>query len=213
MATLQTLSLSGASSNIFENVENERQRIARDLHDSIGGMLATALLLFDGVEAQNQERFQKVKELLKETQREVRRIAHNMTPVVLNKLGLVAALEQTCEELNATGTIVVDFYNSDKSFFKKLDKSLQINVFRMVQELLQNTLKHAEASHIDLFLQHSATHIILLYEDNGKGIGEGKQQHKAMRSLRERIKMTNGKIRIKSIATCGTFVRIEVPIT
>lgn len=213
MATLQTLSVTGAASSLFENVENERQRIARDLHDSIGGMLATALLLFDGVEAQNQERFQKVKEILKETQREVRRIAHNMTPVVLNKLGLIAALEQTCEEINATGALVVDFYSTDKHFFKKIDKSLQINIFRMLQELLQNTLKHADADHIDVFLQHSDTHITLLYEDNGKGFAEAKNQHKAMRSLRERVKMMSGKIRVKSIEQCGTFVKITLPFS
>jgi two-component system, NarL family, sensor kinase len=211
MATLARLMPTSAPSTLYENVEQERQRIARDLHDSIGGMLSTALLLFDGVDAQNKDRFQKVKNILQETQREVRRIAHGLSPAALTKLGLVAALEQYSEEINSIGALYVDLCILDRPFFKTIDKALQINAYRMAQELFQNALKHSDASHLELLVHHSATHLIFMYEDDGKGCETLNQSAKGMRSLRERVKLLNGKIRIKSIENQGTIVKIEVP--
>jgi signal transduction histidine kinase len=211
MATLARLMPTSAPSTLYENVEQERQRIARDLHDSIGGMLSTALLLFDGVDAQNKDRFQKVKNILQETQREVRRIAHGLSPAALTKLGLVAALEQYSEEINSIGALYVDLCILDRPFFKTIDKALQINAYRMAQELFQNALKHSDASHLELLVHHSATHLIFMYEDDGKGCEALNQSAKGMRSLRERVKLLNGKIRIKSIENQGTIVKIEVP--
>jgi two-component system, NarL family, sensor kinase len=211
MATLARLMPTSASPSLYENVEHERQRIARDLHDSIGGMLSTALLLFDGIEAQNKERFQKVKNILQETQREVRRIAHGLSPAALTKLGLVAALEQYSEEINSIGVVYIDLCVLDRPFFKTIDKALQINAYRMAQELFQNALKHSDAAHLELLVHHSATHLIFMYEDDGKGCEALNQSAKGMRSLRERVKLLNGKIRIKSIENQGTIVKIEVP--
>ena len=198
--------------NVFENVEHERQRIARDLHDSIGGMLATALLLFDGVDAQNAERFQKVKDILRETQREVRRIAHGLSPAALSKLGLVAAIEQLADEINNDPSHFIDLKVTNSKFFSILDKSLQINTYRMAQELLQNALKHAEASYILLSLEHNNSHIILNYEDDGIGVDTLKLKTKGLRSLKERVKLVNGKMKIKSVENIGTIVRIEIPL-
>ena len=197
--------------SVLENVEHERQRIARDLHDSIGGMLATALLLFDGVDAQNSERFHKVKEILRETQREVRRIAHGLSPAALNKLGLVAALEQLADEINNDPSHFIDLKVINSGFFTILDKSLQINTYRMAQELLQNALKHAEASYILLSLEATDTHIVLKYEDDGVGADDFKLQSKGLRSLRERVKLVSGKMKIKSNENEGMTVKIEVP--
>jgi signal transduction histidine kinase len=198
--------------HLYENIEVERQRIARDLHDSIGGMLSTALLLFDGVDAQNKERFDKVKSLLVETHREVRRIAHGMSPAALSKLGLVAALEQYAEEINAAHGTYVDVHILDRNFLKKIDKSLQINAYRMAQELFQNALKHACASKVELLVHHSTSNLIFFYEDNGVGCAGLNQTTKGLRSLRERVKLLNGKIQIKSIEDQGTIVKIEIPL-
>jgi signal transduction histidine kinase len=213
MATLARLMpISALPTNHLAQVEQERQRIARDLHDSIGGMLSTALLLFDGVDAQNQERFQKVKHILQETHREVRRIAHGMSPAALTKLGLVPALEQYSEELNSIGKMYIDLCVLDRPFFKTLDQALQINTYRIVQELFQNALKHSDAAHVELLVHHSASHLVLMYEDDGKGCESLNQSAQGMRSLRERVKFLNGKIRIKSLENQGTIVKIEVPL-
>jgi signal transduction histidine kinase len=198
--------------NVLENVEHERQRIARDLHDSIGGMLATALLLFDGVDAQNAERFQKVKEILRETQREVRRIAHGLSPAALNKLGLVPALEQLADEINNDPSHFIDLKVINSGFFTILDKSLQINTYRMAQELLQNALKHADASYILLSLEPVDGYIVLQYEDDGIGADDPKMQTRGLRSLRERVRLVNGKMKIRSNENEGMTVRIEIPL-
>lgn len=211
--TTQSSTHAIASTTNLHEVESERQRIARDLHDSVGSMLATALLLIDGVEAQNAERFQKVKTILQETQREVRRIAHGMSPAALTKLGLVPALEQFCDEINSANDIFVDFTVFEPTFFKKTSKILQINAYRMVQELLQNAIKHAAANHIELILHHNDTHIVVMYEDNGVGNEALNYDVKAMRSLRERIKLMEGKIRVKSLENQGTIIKIEVPFS
>ena len=198
--------------NVLENVEHERQRIARDLHDSIGGMLATALLLFDGVDAQNAERFQKVKEILRETQREVRRIAHGLSPAALNKLGLVPALEQLADEINNDPSHFIDLKVINSGFFTILDKSLQINTYRMAQELLQNALKHADASYVLLSLEPVDGYIVLQYEDDGIGADDPKMQTRGLRSLRERVRLVNGKMKIRSNENEGMTVRIEIPL-
>ncbi len=211
-SSIQSIPAAAGHATFYQNVESERQRIARDLHDSIGGMLATALLLFDGVDAQNKERFQKVKTILQDTQREVRRIAHGMSPAALTKLGLVAALEQCSEEINAANDVFVDLHVIDRPFFKTIDKALQINAYRMAQELFQNALKHSDATRLELLVHHSKTHLIFIYEDNGKGSEALNHQAKGMRSLRERVKLVSGKIRIKSIENQGTIVKIEIPL-
>jgi two-component system, NarL family, sensor kinase len=212
-ATTQVLNHAMIPSGHWHEVEIERQRIARDLHDSVGSMLATALLLLDGVEAQHTERFQKVKTILQDTQREVRRIAHGMSPAALTKLGLVPALEQLCDEINAANEVFIEFTVFVPAFIKRIDKALQVNVYRMIQELLQNALKHAAANHIELILHHNDTHLVVLYEDNGIGNKTLNYDVKAMRSLRERIKLMEGKIRVKSLENQGTIIKIEVPFS
>jgi two-component system, NarL family, sensor kinase len=198
---------SSTPSSVLANVEAERQRIALDLHDSIGGMLSTVLMLFDSVDAQNVERFQKVKAMLQETHREVRRIAHNITPACLEKLGLMPALTQYCDEINSAKQLLVYPVFSEEKAFRALEHSLQVNVFRIVQELIQNTIKHAEASQLDLILCASDGKISIIAQDNGKG-SNALNSPKALRSLKQRVKMLDGKIRVRSSQTEGTEIKI-----
>jgi two-component system, NarL family, sensor kinase len=197
------------SKAVLQNIEAERQRIARDLHDSIGSMLSAAILLFDGVEAQNTERFQKVKSILQETQREVRRIAHNITPACLQKLGLPTALMQYCNEINSAQEIFVYPTFSDRKKFTELDQDTQVNIFRISQELIQNTIKHAKASQLDLVFCHNETSIYIIAQDNGSG-SDALNSPKALRSIKERVKLLNGKIRVKSYLNEGTEIKIQL---
>jgi two-component system, NarL family, sensor kinase len=207
MAIAQRMTSAPSAALILENVEAERQRIARDLHDSIGSMLSAAILLFDSVEAQNKERFQKVKSILQETQSEVRRIAHNITPACLQKLGLPSALSQYCDEINSANQLLVYPVFSDKNAFQKIEHSMQVHVFRIVQEVIQNTLKHAGATQLDLILCISEEKIHLIAQDNGKG-GEKVMSPKSLRSLKERIKLLGGKIKVRSSEQNGTEIKI-----
>jgi two-component system, NarL family, sensor kinase len=208
MAALMQQTTVQQPSRLLNNIEAERQRIALDLHDSIGSMLSSVLLLFDTVEAQNTERFQKVKSMLQETQREVRRIAHNITPACLQKLGLMVAVQQYSEEVSTSRQLIVYPIFSDKSKFKNIDKSLQINAFRIVQEIIQNTIKHAEASQLDLiFCLGDDEKLHIIAQDNGKG-SEMLQSPKALRSLKERVKLCGGKIRVRSQIGQGTEIKI-----
>ena len=204
---IQSIARNNAKTSVLANVEAERQRIALDLHDSIGGMLSTVLMLFDSVEAQNVERFQKVKAMLQETHREVRRIAHNITPACLEKLGLMPALMQYCDEINAAKQILVYPVFSEKKAFAMLDHSLQVNIFRIIQEIIQNTIKHAEASQLDLVLCVSDGKIHIIAQDNGKG-SDALNSPKALRSLKQRVKLLDGKIRVRSSQNEGTEIKI-----
>ncbi len=197
------------SKAVLQNIEAERQRIARDLHDSIGSMLSAAILLFDGVEAQNTERFQKVKSILQETQREVRRIAHNITPACLQKLGLPTALMQYCNEINSAQEIFVYTTFSDRKKFTELEQDTQVNIFRISQELIQNTIKHAKASQLDLVFCHNETSIYIIAQDNGSG-SDALNSPKALRSIKERVKLLGGKIRVKSYLNEGTEIKIQL---
>ena len=204
---IQSIARNSAKTSVLANVEAERQRIALDLHDSIGGMLSTVLMLFDSVEAQNVERFLKVKSMLQETHREVRRIAHNITPACLEKLGLMPALTQYCDEINAAKQLLVYPVFSEKKAFAMLDHSLQVNIFRIIQEIIQNTIKHAEATQLDLILCVSDGKVHIIAQDNGKG-SDALNSPKALRSLKQRVKLLDGKIRVRSSKNEGTEIKI-----
>ena len=195
----------------FLSQEKERSRIGKDLHDEVGAMLTTSKLYFQHLNQQvNEEKFEEIKAktmgLLDETMTSVRRVSHDLRPVVLERLGLVEAITNMVDQLNASEQIQVSFHaNSNVA----IHKEFALNWFRIIQELLNNTLKHAK--HIDVHLRTVSNAIVLNYADDGIGLPKnGKvMTGLGMQNIESRLNLMNGQLEIKSKAGEGLEMQLS----
>lgn len=204
--------------------EDERQRIARDLHDNVAQDLSLLKIgcetLFDGQPSMPVEIMEKASELSEVLQRSitaVRNMAYDLRPPGLDQLGLVRTVYQYCEEISETSQISIDFSAAGLDDLK-LPVDLEINLYRLIQEALRNINKHADATSVSIRMVASFPWIILRIEDNGQGFDVRKRMVEAfaekrmgLRSMQERVSLLNGKMRIKSRPKEGTKIFIEVP--
>ena len=196
--------------------ETERQRIARDLHDGLGGLLSGVKLKLTNIKG-NQvlseeyvNRFDMALGLLDTSIGELRRVAHNMMPESLVKYGLKDALQDFCNQIDIDKKINVHF-----QFFgeeKRIDSSIESSVYRIAQELINNSLKHAEADKLVMQLIMEGNRVHLTVQDDGKGfditqIDETKSS--GLRNIRSRVDTFKGRIDLTSAPGKGTEVTVE----
>ncbi len=158
----------------LESQEVERSRIAKDLHDSVGVMLSTLQLIIKQYGSKGEpdpkraEIVAKSSEIIQSTITTVRRISHDLLPPELAMLGLKAAIERTADDVNQTGQIHLQVEFPQK--YERLPIKHETILFRIAQELLNNTLKHSGASKAIVTLQRKGEDVMFSYADNGKGI-------------------------------------------
>ncbi len=194
--------------------ETERARIAHELHDSIGGQLSTISLYFGTIRNKypallHAGDYTEAMSLLGETLRDVRKTAHNLMPELLLRHGLVDATSIFCKKVQRAHKINIDFQHYGA--IKGLNSNFELFLYRIVQELIHNILKHANAT--EALVQFSMQdHILsITIEDNGKGIQEGSKEIAGMgiSSIAARIKGLNGLFTVHSIPGKGTGAYIE----
>jgi PAS domain S-box-containing protein len=204
--------------------ENERQRIARDLHDNVAQDLSLLKIgcetLFDGQPSLPVEIRQKASELskiLKRSITSVRDMAYDLHPPGLDQLGLASTIYQYCEEFAEKNRININFFAAGLDDLK-IPFDTEINLYRLIQEALWNINKHADATRVTIKMVASFPYIILRIEDDGKGFDvKGRmaeafaEKRMGLRSMEERVSLLNGKMRIKSRPTEGTKIFVEVP--
>ncbi len=194
--------------------ETERTRIAKDLHDGLGGLFSTikmqlSTLKHEEKSLETNELFQKSYELVDNASVEVRRIAHNMMPEVLIKLGLIQAIQELCNSINAGKLMRVSMqsYGMDQ----RLNASTEMMLFRIVQELLNNIIKHAYASEAIIQFNREEDRLSVTVEDNGRGFNlEDSSGKKAgLESVKSRVNYLNGKLSIDSEKEIGTTILMD----
>lgn len=198
----------------------ERKRIAQDLHDGLGALLSTVRMHFSSIEAEinklhELDVYNAANRLLDEACQEVRKIAHNMMPGTLVRLGLVPALEDMCDKINGTDQLKVEFHAFDIDDDRRLGESVEITLYRLVQESLNNIVRHAGARHAIVQLSKDEDQIYLTIEDDGNGFvvkDALEKQGMGMRNLDSRVKYLNGKFDIQSELGKGTSISIEIPV-
>lgn len=201
---------------ILDGEERERERIARDLHDGLGGMLAGVKINFSTwssthLDPEKDEEFYKILGQLDNSVSELRHVARNLMPESLLNFGLETALHDLCE-FYSRKDLEIDLQVIDID--KKFPLNIQLNIYRIVQELLANAIKHAEANSILLQCSQSEKNFFITIEDNGKGFeNHAQQKTKSMglRNLKNRVDYLKGNMEISSDDQ-GTTINIELNI-
>ncbi len=202
---------------ILEGQEKERERVAKDLHDGLGGMLAGISIKFSAWEAkylkeEGRADFERNKQQLDGAIAELRSISRNLMPESLLKYGLEVALNDLCEFYESP-KLSIDFQWYDIS--DKMKIGVQLNIYRIVQELLSNAVKHSQASQILVQCSQNEDRFYITVEDNGKGYNssaENSTKGMGLNNVTNRVAFLNGKIEICSTTEEGTTVNIEIDL-
>lgn len=189
--------------------ENEQKRIARDLHDEVGVMLSLIKLNLSLIERnagnqQSENLARMTREYIDETILQVRKIAKALMPPAIERDGLAVAIEELTHWLEKTNVVTIRYWQSQKTF--RMDSKLELTVFRIVQELINNTLKHANASTIDVKVRYSNHRLSVSVCDDGCGFEPDKVEHAGLglRNIESRVQLLKGRLKIKSAPGKGT---------
>ncbi|CAM3952953.1 sensor histidine kinase [Mesobacillus thioparans] len=206
---------------IIEAQEDERKRLSREIHDGPAQMMANVMMRSDLIERVYKERgadeaireIRSMKKMVRSALYEVRRIIYDLRPMALDDLGLVPTLKkylQTIEEYHKTTRIQFTNIGEDK----RLPSKYEVALFRMIQESVQNALKHAQATQIQVKLEIKREHVMAVIKDEGKGfdINEKKPESFGLLGIRERVELLEGELSIHSKIGTGTLVIIQVPM-
>ncbi len=200
---------------VLESEENERARIARELHDGLGQILSTARLnaaaLEDSVDPEDEAILKTTLQLIDQSVSEVRSISHNLMPRALSDKGLTEALTELVNQINTGKALRIGFeHNTIKA---TLGKAVEIAIYRIVQEVLNNMIRHSEATQANLKLDQQATQLHISISDNGKGFDPtiiGKSEGMGWRNMATRLSLINGKFDLNSAPGKGTVITIEI---
>lgn len=207
---------------ILEGQEEERKRIAMDIHDGIGQMLTSLKFQIESIDlndrTKSEGRIKEIGQLIKDVIREVRRVTFNIKPTVLGDYGLQAALNVFITEIGKLTD--VDLVFDTKGEIDRLPQKIEDNIFRIIQEAVNNALKYSGASVIEVSLHQNDDALVVTVKDEGKGFDTGilKGRSTSIESGRgffnmyERTGYINGKLDIRSASGEGTVVTLEVPL-
>ncbi len=201
---------------VIEAEEKERSRIAQELHDGLGQLLSTARLnvasLEDAVTEVDKPDLERSLKIIDEACVEVRNISHNMMPSALIRLGLIPAVTELVNNVNSAKGIKVDFENNVDS---SLGQSLDITIYRVIQEILNNMIKHAKANHINISIKKNDDDLAIIMTDNGIGFNTDelkKGKGLGWKNIFSRVSMLEGSIQLESELQKGTMVFINLKL-
>jgi signal transduction histidine kinase len=197
----------------LESQESERKRVAADLHDGIGAMLSAVRMNLGTLartESVNAETIQPVKTMLDETIESVRKISRDLLPSTLEKFGLNVALKEMCERFQSLTEAGITYTEHGEAV--PMEKSREIFVFRIVQELINNALKHAHASAISVQVTWDSQ-LTIVVTDNGKGFSPDVQpKGLGLFNMQNRARVLHGTFIIESNTSSGTKATLTVPL-
>jgi len=209
---------------VVDAQEEERRRIARDLHDNICQQLSAIKLHISGVEeklankgTKSFDELQNIKKLVSRTIKDIRSLSSNLRPSTLDDLGLATALQLLCREFEEMYHIKIQFESDgvEKSTF---NGHRETALYRIAQEALMNVVKHAQASKVIVRLKAEPSSAIMVVQDDGKGFEEGRQLPRSDKSgyglmnMKERAQLLGGTFKITSALNRGTILYLNIPL-
>ncbi|WP_299672141.1 ATP-binding protein [uncultured Polaribacter sp.] len=202
---------------IIVTQENERTRIAQDLHDDISSKLnvinLNANLLIDGSLDATETLFinKKILEITHKSLQSARKIAHNLLPPVLSKLGLKPAIEELCDDFNSSKKVTISY--TVHYVKESLSSQRELHLFRILQELINNSIRHGKATKIDLNFEERKQSFIFEYSDNGIGFNVEETLSKkglGLTNIENRVAILQGKMHLKSAINKGFNILISL---
>ena len=210
--------ISALNERLMKAQEEERTRIAGELHDGILQQLTSVTLQLGTTtlelppDSEPKAEVKEVEKKLIQMGAEIRQLSHELHPTVLQEAGLPSALSSYCEEFSHTRGIPID-YQADESV-EELSQGAALCIYRIAQEALGNVAKHAQAKQVEVRLTRSNSRVCLLVSDDGVGFnpdGSGKAGGLGLINMRERVRQLNGTFEFESKPGRGTTVKAEVP--
>ncbi|HTF31122.1 MAG TPA: sensor histidine kinase, partial [Flavitalea sp.] len=217
---LETQQQLTATEAVLKGEEQERTRLAKDLHDGLGGMLSGIKYSFNTMKGnlimtpENNQAFERSMDMLDSSIKEMRRVAHNMMPEALVKFGLDTALKDFCNEINQSGALQVSYQSIGLENIA-IEQTTSITVYRIVQELLNNTMKHAAAKTAIVQVTKSDGQLSVTVEDDGKGFDTAILKRVTgigWSNIQNRVEFLKGNLDVQSSKEKGTSVFIELSI-
>ena len=208
---------------ILEGQEEERKRIAQEIHDGIGQMLTALKLNLEGITPSSslhmKRRIKDTKDLMKSVIKEVRRVSFNLTPSSLEDFGIAAAMKKISQEVTALTKTEVVFENRT-GFINRLEKNVETNLYRIVQEAVNNGIKYAKADNIVISFDHNISHLTVVVEDNGLGFeleklettGHFGASGHGIFNMKERAAFISATLTIDTAVGVGTKIIIVLPL-
>jgi len=207
--------LADMTRKLIEAQEQERARIGRELHDDINqrlAMLAVELEHLESDPSEVQSRARELRRHMAEVSNDVQALSHELHSSKLEYLGAVAGIKSWCKEFSERQQIEVDF-RSD--VYSVLPREIGLTLFRVLQEALHNAVKHSGVKHVEVQLREESGEIHAIVSDLGRGF----DLHSALQakglgltSMRERVRLVNGKIAIHSEPIAGTTIHVRIPL-
>lgn len=202
--------------SLLEGQDIERQRIAEEIHDNLGSILATLSMYTHALQKHHDEHeriryVHKINEIAHQAITEVRKISHRLDASALNHVGFKNAMQDLIGAVNETGELII---NAQIELTDTLPAEVSTNIYRILQELLNNTLKHAHATAISIDIAMVGKSLSLIYEDNGTGFSPVRTTQKGMglRNIIARVEKLNGLISFETTPTNGFSTVIEIPL-
>ncbi|MBN2213781.1 MAG: sensor histidine kinase [Bacteroidales bacterium] len=205
---------------IINTEEKERRRFAEDMHDGLGPMLSTIKLYVNELTSEDIPQAEKsdyvnyINQLIDDAVTDIRTMSDNLTPRVIHEYGLISAIEEFCKSISRTQKLSIRFKKPGKK--PELRKHVEINLYRIVNELLNNTIKHAEAKSVDLSIAIKGKNLLFSYADDGKGFNYNLQKLRSkgegINNIMTRVKSVNGSAKILSEQGKGFRIMIEIPV-
>lgn len=203
---------------MLESQEKERQRIADELHDDLGGMLATLKLNIQNIETGNAESsiqiIQKTEGLIEETYQKVRNLSHLKNLGVIGSQGLLVAVRKMADKMSVINRLSVNVY--PHGLENRMENQLEVTLFRMIQELCTNAIKHSGADAINIYLtQHQSQELNIMIEDNGKGFDRSKMQNDdgmGLKNIEKKTEQLGGTFTLDTNPGKGTTIIIDIPL-
>ena len=206
---------------VIRSQEEERRRVARDIHDGPAQAIANIVFraevcerLIDSDPARAKAELKALREHIRNTLAEIRKIIFDLRPMALDDLGLAPTIRGVLDVFREQYGLVAEIAVIGKE--RRLEPHIEIGVFRVVQEALNNIIKHAQASSIRVRIEFAAAGVTVLVEDDGKGFEMTETElpsgHYGIMGMRERMQLLNGKLTIKSAPRRGTRVTVSVPL-
>ena len=200
--------------------EEERRRVAREIHDGPAQSMANLVLRTEICEKIIESNPEEVKEELRELKtmvrgslQEIRKIIFDLRPMALDDLGLIATLKRFVDDFREKNSLNIDFSSSGD--MEKGNKDLEIAVFRIIQEALNNVVKHADATEVVVILTIESEYIFVTVRDNGRGFNPAKKHPDGsygLMGIKERVGLLEGDLTINSAIGKGTEISVKVPI-